>query len=92
MKTTVMLLCTFAVAIAAGEQLTRVKFDLANLDGKKGEYGSFTLEVRDYGNTYLFACLSPSEPVVTWTLTWFVFIMSLFTDPPRLGPTWSCPL
>ena len=32
-------------AAAEGSDTYQVKFDLANLDGKKGEYGSFTLEV-----------------------------------------------
>ena len=32
---------------AAAEGAFQVQFDLANLDGKKGEYGSFTLEVSE---------------------------------------------
>jgi hypothetical protein len=38
-----------AVAVAAANDANaafQVNFELGNLDGKKGEYGSFTLEVR----------------------------------------------
>jgi len=47
MKYILLLIAAFVSCGAAAESdQYLVKFDLANLDGKKGEYGSFTLEVR----------------------------------------------